>query len=49
MSLSPAERDREVARFDRPIDIEQDTRPLSPKAQALFDRSLARTKIHGDE
>lgn len=39
LSLTPAERDREVARFDRPIDIERDTRPLTPKERAIFEKA----------
>jgi len=39
LSLSPAERDREVARFDHPIDLERDTRPLTRKERALFEKA----------
>jgi hypothetical protein len=42
LNLSPAERDREVARFDRPIDIERDTRPLTAKQKALFELAMGR-------
>lgn len=38
LQLTPAEREREVARFDRPINIEKETRPLSAKERALFER-----------
>ena len=38
--LTPEERDRDVARFDKPIDIERDTRPLTVKERALFDRMM---------
>jgi hypothetical protein len=38
LSLSPAERDREVSRFDGPIDIEKETRPLSAKERARFEK-----------
>jgi hypothetical protein len=37
--LTPEERDREVARFDHPIDIEKETRPLTLRERALFERS----------
>lgn len=37
LELTPAEREREVARFDQPIDIEKETRPLSAKERALFE------------
>jgi hypothetical protein len=37
--LTPEERDRDVARFDHPIDIEKETRPLTVKERALFERS----------
>jgi len=39
--LTPEERDREVARFDKPIDIRKDTRPLTKKERALFERMQA--------
>ncbi len=39
--LTPAERDREVARFDEPIDLEKETRPLTAKERALFERMVA--------
>ena len=39
--LTPEERDREVAQFDEPIDIERDTRPMSVKERALFERMMA--------
>jgi hypothetical protein len=39
LSLSPAERDREVAQFDRPIDIARETRPLTAKERAMFEKS----------
>lgn len=38
--LTPEERDRDVARFDKPIDIDRDTRPLTVKERALFDRMM---------
>ena len=34
--LTPQERDRYVERFDREIDIEKDTKPLTAKQRALF-------------
>lgn len=39
--LSPEEREREVAKFDEPIDIERDTRPLTRAERAEFDRWVA--------
>ena len=36
--LTPQERDREVARFDREIDLDRETRPLSAKQRAVHDR-----------
>ena len=39
--LTPAERENEVARFDHPIDLEKETRPLSPKERARFERAIA--------
>jgi hypothetical protein len=36
--LTPAERDREVARFDQEIDIEKETRPLTARQRAIHDR-----------
>jgi hypothetical protein len=39
--LTPEERERDVARFDRPIDIDRETRPLSAKERALFERMFA--------
>jgi hypothetical protein len=39
--LTPDERDREVARFDREIDIEKETRPLTAKERALFEKMRA--------
>jgi hypothetical protein len=36
--LSPEEREREVAQYDSPIDIERQTRPLSAKERAQFKR-----------
>ncbi len=36
--LTPAERGREVAKFDREIDIEKETRPLTAKQRALFEK-----------
>ncbi|HUB25776.1 MAG TPA: hypothetical protein VL992_10140 [Tepidisphaeraceae bacterium] len=45
LSLTPAERDREVARFDRPIDIGRDTRPLTPKERARFEKSRQKPSI----
>jgi hypothetical protein len=38
--LTPEERDREVARFDHPID-EKEIRPLTPRERARFERALA--------
>jgi hypothetical protein len=38
--LTPEERDREVARFDHPID-EKECRPMTPLERARFDRALA--------
>lgn len=38
--LTPEERDREVARFDHPID-EKECRPLTPRERARFERALA--------
>jgi len=43
LSLSPAERDREVAKFDREIDLERDTKPLSPSQKAKFERWQRKT------
>jgi hypothetical protein len=37
-SLSPSERNRELAKFDREIDIERDTKPMSAKQREIFDR-----------
>jgi hypothetical protein len=39
LSLSPAERDREVARFDHPIDLEREARPLTRKERAIFEKA----------
>jgi hypothetical protein len=39
--LTPEERDREVARFDREIDIGKETRPLTAKERALFEKMRA--------
>ena len=39
--LTPEERDREVARFDRAIDVDKETRPLTAKQRALFERAVA--------
>jgi hypothetical protein len=36
--LTPQERDREVARFDREIDLEKETKPLTAKQRAVHDR-----------
>jgi len=36
--LTPQERDREVARFDREIDLDKQTKPLSAKQRAIHDR-----------
>ena len=40
--LTPEERDLEVARFDRPIDIDKEFRPLTTKERALFERMIGR-------
>lgn len=42
--LTPAERDREVARFDKPIDMEKETRPLSAKERLLWERAMGKSK-----
>ncbi len=42
--LTPAERDREVARFDKPIDMERETRPLSAKERLLWERATGKSK-----
>jgi hypothetical protein len=39
LSLTPAEREREAARFDRPIDVERECRPLTSKERAMFAKS----------
>ena len=42
-SLSPAERDLQVATFGREIDLERDTKPLSAKQRADFERWQRKT------
>lgn len=39
--LTPDERERELVRFDQPIDIEKDTRPMTKRERAIFDRMNA--------
>lgn len=39
--LTPEEREREVARFDRPLDMDKETRPLTAKERALFEKAVA--------
>jgi hypothetical protein len=36
--LTAAEREREVARFDREIDLDKEARPLTGKQRAIHDR-----------
>lgn len=42
--LTPAERDREVARFDEPIDLDKETRPLTPKERLTWQRATGKSK-----
>jgi hypothetical protein len=39
--LTYEEREREVARFDKPIDIERETRPLTARERARWNRIMA--------
>ena len=43
LDLSPAERDREVARFDREVDVDKETRPMTLKERVLFERMRGRS------
>jgi hypothetical protein len=36
--MTPAELEAETTVFDKPLDIEKDTRPLTPEQQARFER-----------
>jgi len=38
LDLTPQERNREVARFDREIDLDKEARPLTAKQRAIHDR-----------
>ncbi len=42
--MTPQERDREVMRFDREIEVGKDTKPLSPKQQLLWELSQRNPK-----
>ena len=39
LSLSPAEREQEVARFDHPLDVDRDCRPLTSRERTGFAKS----------
>ncbi len=43
--LTPEERDQDVARFDKPIDLEKDTRPLTAKERARFEKAMAKPPL----
>lgn len=44
-NLTPEERDREVARFDREIDL-SDTRPLTKREKALHEKASRKKSKH---
>jgi hypothetical protein len=37
LTLTPAERDKDISRFDQEIDIEKETRPLTAKERLFFE------------
>ena len=38
--MTPAERERDVARFDKPIDLDTETRPLTARERARWERAM---------